>query len=164
MAAVRIRRICPLKTENLLQAESSVPTGREPSQETGEAEILQEGDGIMPEIQQMTGSVPEGGHTRPTVTGPTAGWRQGNPPPITSPIPDWQQNTRPAMTGPIPGWWAGAAVRPGRCPHRRCQRVLCQRGRCPQRQPKRYSRVCVPLDQCPTAPHVCRILTHGSDS
>ncbi len=103
----------PLKTENLdskeqenlLQAESSVPTGREPSQETGEAEILQEGDDIMPEIQQMTGSVPEGGHTRPTVTGPTAGWRQGNPPPITSPIPDWQQNTRPAMTGPIPGWW-----------------------------------------------------------
>jgi len=103
----------PLKTENLdsqeqenlLQEESSVPTGSEPSQETGEAEILQESDDIMPEIQQMTGSVPEGGHTRPTVTGPTAGWRQGNPPPITSPIPDWQQNTRPAMTGPIPGWW-----------------------------------------------------------
>ncbi|WP_346066095.1 DUF6128 domain-containing protein [Lacrimispora amygdalina] len=93
------------KQENLLQAESSVPTGSEPSQETGEAEILQEGDDIMPEIQQMTGSVPEGGNTRPTVTGPTAGWRQGNPPSITSPMPDWQQNTRPAMTGPIPGWW-----------------------------------------------------------
>ena len=103
----------PVKTENLksedeeiaLQTESSVPTGSKPSQEDQETEIPQDDDSIMPEIQQMTGSVPAGGNTGTTVTGPTAGWRQGNPPPITSPMPDWQQNTRPVMTGPIPGWW-----------------------------------------------------------
>ncbi|MGC6174331.1 DUF6128 domain-containing protein [Lacrimispora sp. 38-1] len=103
----------PVKTENLksedeeiaLQTESSVPTGSEPSQEDQETEIPQDDDSIMPEIQQMTGSVPAGGNTGTTVTGPTAGWRQGNPPPITAPMPDRQQNTRPVMTGPIPGWW-----------------------------------------------------------
>ncbi len=103
----------PVKTENLksqeeenaLQTESSVPTGSEPSQENQKTEIPQDDDSIMPEIQQMTGSVPAGRNTGTTVTGPTAGWRQGNPPPITAPMPDWQQNTRPVMTGPIPGWW-----------------------------------------------------------
>ena len=63
-------------------------------------------DESLPEIQQLTGSVPDDDwYKAPTITGPTAGWRQGNPPPITSPVPDWQQNTRPVMTGPIPGWW-----------------------------------------------------------
>nr|WP_314464050.1 DUF6128 domain-containing protein [uncultured Clostridium sp.] len=91
--------------ENILQTESSVPAGSEPSQETGEAEIPQEDDAIMPEIRQMAGSVSEDRNTGAMVTGPTAGLRQGNPPPITAPGPDRQQNTRPAMTGPVPGWW-----------------------------------------------------------
>lgn len=82
--------------EVLLQAESSVSSDSEPSPEA---------ESLMPEIQQMTGSTPQGGNTRTTVTGPTAGGRQGDPPSVTAPAPDRQQNTRPNMTGPIPGWW-----------------------------------------------------------
>lgn len=91
--------------ENLFQRESSVSTGSKPSLEGGEREKFRKDGTTMPEIRQMTGSVPVGGNTGTTITGPTAGWRQGNPPPITGPVPDWQQNTRPGMTGPIPGWW-----------------------------------------------------------
>ncbi|MDF2888712.1 MAG: hypothetical protein K0R23_3097, partial [Lacrimispora sp.] len=100
----RAEKRMPLRTESLksqeeeilLQTESSVSTDSEPSPED---------KNILHEIQQMTGLVPEDGYTRSAVTGPTAGWRQGNPPSVTAPAPDWQQNTRPAMTGPIPGWW-----------------------------------------------------------
>lgn len=82
--------------EVLLQAESPVSSDSEPSPQA---------ESLMPEIQQMTGSIPQGGNTRTTVTGPTAGGRQGNPPSVTAPAPDRQQNTRPTMTGPVPGWW-----------------------------------------------------------
>ena len=82
--------------EVLLQAESPVSSHSEPSPEA---------ESLMPEIQQMTGSIPQDGNTRTTITGPTAGGRQGNPPSVTAPAPDRQQNTRPTMTGPIPGWW-----------------------------------------------------------
>ncbi|NNJ33065.1 DUF6128 domain-containing protein [Lacrimispora defluvii] len=82
--------------EVLLKAESPVSSDSEPSPEA---------ESLRPEIQQMTGSIPQDGNTRTTVTGPTAGGRQGNPPSVTAPAPDRQQNTRPTMTGPIPGWW-----------------------------------------------------------
>ncbi|WP_349772444.1 DUF6128 domain-containing protein [Lacrimispora xylanisolvens] len=82
--------------EVLLQAESQVSSDSEPSPEA---------EGLMPEIQQMIDSIAQDGNTRPTVTGPTVGGRQGNPPSVTAPAPDRQQNTRPTMTGPIPGWW-----------------------------------------------------------
>lgn len=82
--------------EVLLQAESPVSSDSEPSPEA---------EGLMPEIQQMIDSIAQDGNTRPTVTGPTVGGRQGNPPSVTAPAPDRQQNTRPTMTGPIPGWW-----------------------------------------------------------
>ena len=82
--------------EVLLQAESPVSSHSEPSPVA---------ESLMPEIQQMTGSIPQDGNTRTTITGPTAGGRQGNPPSVTAPAPDRQQNTRPTMTGPIPGWW-----------------------------------------------------------
>lgn len=82
--------------EVLLQAESPVSSHSEPSPEA---------ESLMPEIQQMTGSISQDGNTRTAVTGPTAGGRQGNPPSVTAPAPDRQQNTRPTMTGPIPGWW-----------------------------------------------------------
>lgn len=82
--------------EVLLQAESPVSSHSEPSPEA---------ESLMPEIQQMTGSIPQDGNTRTTITGPTAGGRQGNPSSVTAPAPDRQQNTRPTMTGPIPGWW-----------------------------------------------------------
>ena len=82
--------------EVLLQAESPASSDSEPSPEA---------ESLMPEIQQMTGSIPQDGNTRTSMTGPTAGGRQGNPPSVTAPAPDRQQNTRPTMTGPIPGWW-----------------------------------------------------------
>ena len=82
--------------EVLLQAESPVSSHSEPGPVA---------ESLMPEIQQMTGSIPQDGNTRTTITGPTAGGRQGNPPSVTAPAPDRQQNTRPTMTGPIPGWW-----------------------------------------------------------
>ena len=82
--------------EVLLQAESQVSSDSEPSPEA---------EGLMPEIQQMIDSIAQDGNTRPTVTGPTVGGRQRNPPSVTAPAPDRQQNTRPTMTGPIPGWW-----------------------------------------------------------
>ncbi|WP_349673979.1 DUF6128 domain-containing protein [Lacrimispora sp.] len=82
--------------EVLLQAESPVSSDSEPSPEA---------ESLMPEIQQMIGSIAQDGNTRTSVTGPTAGGRQGNPPSVTEPAPDRQQNTRPTMTGPIPGWW-----------------------------------------------------------
>ena len=82
--------------EVLLQAESPVSSHSEPSPVA---------ESLMPEIQQMTGSITQDGNTRTTITGPTAGGRQGNPPSVTAPAPDRQQNTRPTMTGPIPGWW-----------------------------------------------------------
>jgi hypothetical protein len=84
--------------EILHQAESPVSSDSEPSPEA---------ESLMPEIQQMTGFLPQDGNTRTavTVTGPTAGGRQGNPPSVTAPAPDRQQNARPTMTGPIPGWW-----------------------------------------------------------
>ena len=82
--------------EVLLQAESPASSESEPSPEA---------ESLMPEIQQMTGSIPQDGNTRTSMTGPTAGGRQGNPPSVTAPAPDRQQNTRPTMTGPIPGWW-----------------------------------------------------------
>lgn len=77
--------------EVLHKAESPVSSDSEPSPEA---------ESLMPEIQQMTGSIPQDGNTR--MTGPTAGVRQG-PPSVTA--PDRQQNTRPTMTGPLPGWW-----------------------------------------------------------
>ena len=82
--------------EVLHQAESPVSSHSEPSPEA---------ESLMPEIQQMISSIPQDGNTRTSVTGPTAGGRQGNPPSVTAPAPDRQQNTRPTMTGPIPGWW-----------------------------------------------------------
>ena len=82
--------------EVLLQAESPVSSDSEPSLDA---------ESLMPEIQQMISSIPQDGNTRTSVTGPTAGGRQGNPPSVTAPAPDRQQNTRPTMTGPVPGWW-----------------------------------------------------------
>ncbi|MDK2967771.1 DUF6128 domain-containing protein [Lacrimispora sp.] len=95
-------------------AEGTVPAGSEPSQEEGgadevngmdekcdakkqESEVSQGDESVTPEIQQAVPPV--------TVTGPTAGWKQGTPPPITAPVSYWRQNTRPLMTGPVPGWW-----------------------------------------------------------
>ena len=110
----------PLKEETSTGVNGELPASDESSQE-GEEEDTAETDALnaaekiveqvkadesLPEIQQLTGSVPDDdSYKGPTITGPTAGWKQGNPPPITSPVPDWQQNTRPVMTGPIPGWW-----------------------------------------------------------
>jgi hypothetical protein len=39
----------------------------------------------------------------PTITGPTAGWKEGVPPFNTGPIPGWWQQPAPSSTGPTPG-------------------------------------------------------------